>query len=311
MSKKKGRSALPPIPEPLPIPVIDNHTHVGTDRPGQVQNLDDDGNPRHPLLIEGQLRAMRQAGVSRAITVGCEVPDLRDVIDLARAHPEFSAAIAIHPNEAPMHAGVVEIAPDGLEPQVEDHHRQYDLDEAIGLVADLACEPEIVAIGETGLDYFRTGDAGRSAQQESFRAHIRLAKELGLPLQIHDREAHEDTVRILLEDGAPERTVFHCFSGDRHLAEILAQNGWYASFAGTVTFPRNEGLREALRALPAELILVETDAPYLTAHPHRGRPNAPYLVTLTVRAMAEIRGVPLDTVCEELVEATEMAYFRR
>lgn len=310
MSAKKGRSTLPPIPEPLPVPVIDNHTHVGTDKPGQVQKVDDEGNPRHPLLIEGQVAAMARAGVSRAITVGCEIPDLQDVIDLARAHPEFSAAIAIHPNEAPMHAGVREMGPDGLEPRVEEHHRAFGLDEAIGMVADLAREPEIVAIGETGLDYFRTGAEGKRSQQESFRAHIQLAKELGLPLQIHDREAHEDTVRILLEDGAPDRTVFHCFSGDRHLAEILTANGWYASFAGTVTFPKNEDLREALRVLPAELVLVETDAPYLTAHPHRGRPNAPYLVTLTVRAMAEILNVPIVTLCQQLVDTTEVVYFR-
>ena len=304
---KKGRSLFPPIPEPLPIPIIDNHTHVGQDREGQVQGVDEDGNLRYPLLVEGQIAAMIKAGVSHAITVGCEIPDLVDVIELARAHSEFSAAIAIHPNEAAMHAGVCEIAPDGLEPNVADHHREYDLADAINRVAELA--RDVVAIGETGLDYFRTGEEGKGAQQESFRAHIRLAKELGLPLQIHDRDAHEDTVRILLEEGAPERTVFHCFSGDRHLAEILAVHGWYASFSGTVTFPKNIELREALEILPSELILVETDAPYLTAHPYRGRPNAPYLATLTARAISEIRNVPLVTVCEQIVETTNRVYF--
>lgn len=306
---RKDRSLFPPIPEPLPLPVIDNHTHVGTDRPAQVQNRSEDGEPRYPLLIEGQLEGMKQSGISHAITVGCEVPDLQDVIDLADQHPEFSAAIAIHPNEAAMHAGVREIGPDGLEHVAKDYHENYDLDAAINLVEELATAHGIVAIGETGLDYFRTGEEGRAAQAESFRAHIALAKRLGLPMQIHDREAHEDTVRILLEEGAPDRTVFHCFSGDRALAEILAEHGWYASFAGTVTFPKNEDLRKAAQVLPAELILVETDAPYLTPHPYRGRPNAPYLINLTVRYLAKIRSVALDTLCTTLVNTTNSVYF--
>src|SRR5690606_27867542 len=128
-------------------------------------------------------------------------------------------------------------------------------------------------------------DRGREAQRQAFRAHVALAKELGLPLQIHDRDAHEDVVAVLLADGAPERTVFHCFSGDAGLAEVCAEHGWFASFAGPVTFKANDALRAALRTLPLELVLVETDAPYLTAHPHRGRPNAPYLLPLTVRFM--------------------------
>lgn len=306
---KKDRSVFPPVPRALPVPVIDNHTHVGTDRPGQEQKVTEGGENKYPLLIDGQVAGMRQAGIVHAITVGCEVPDLQDVIDLAGEREEFSAAIAIHPNEAAMHAGVREIAPDGLDPNEREHHRLYDLDGAINLVAELASRNPVVAIGETGLDYFRTGDEGKDAQQASFRAHIALAKELNLPLQIHDRDAHEDTVRILLEEGAPERTVFHCFSGDRELARVLSRNGWYASFAGTVTFPKNEELREGLDEMPKELILVETDAPYLTPHPHRGRPNAPYLANLTVRYMAEIKGVALDTFCERLLTNTNTVYF--
>ncbi|WP_054951836.1 TatD family hydrolase [Flaviflexus massiliensis] len=306
---KKDRSVFPPLPDPLPVSVIDNHTHVGTDREGQEQKVNDQGKKKYPLLIEGQREAMAHSGIKHAITVGCEVPDLKDVIELASTVKEFSAAIAIHPNEAALHAGVREIAPDGLEPNVLDHHRDYDLDAAVALVAELATSEHVVAIGETGLDYFRTGDEGKGAQQESFRAHIALAKELSLPLQIHDRDAHEDTVRILLEEGAPERTVFHCFSGDRELAGILNENGWYASFAGTVTFPKNEYLREALMEMREELILVETDAPYLTPHPHRGKPNAPYLANLTVRAMATNKGVALDTFCERLLSNANGVYF--
>jgi len=162
---RKTRSLFPPVPEALPVPIIDNHTHVGTDRAGQTQARDEDGTPRYPLLIDGQLAAMKQSGISRAITVGCEIPDLEDVIDLARSHPEFSAAIAIHPNETALHAGVREVAPDGLDPAVADHHTAFDLDDAIARVAELASAPEVVAIGETGLDYFRTQENGRAAQQ--------------------------------------------------------------------------------------------------------------------------------------------------
>lgn len=306
MSKKKDRSLFPPLPEPLPVPVIDNHTHVGPDRAGQVQAMEGE-QWKYPLLIDGQLAAMEAVGVSAAITVGCEVPDLDEVIALANAHERFYAAIAIHPNEAALHAGVLEVGPDGLEPHTSAHHR-LSLEDAVAEVAARASEERVVAIGETGLDYFRTAEEGRAAQQESFRAHIALAKELSLPLQIHDREAHADTVRILREEGAPERTVFHCFSGDAELAKVLADHGWYASFAGTVTFPRNEDLRAAARLLPEELIMVETDAPYLTAHPMRGRPNAPYLVAHTVRHLAQMREVELAQWCERLTATTREVY---
>ncbi|MDO5723730.1 MAG: TatD family hydrolase [Flaviflexus sp.] len=306
MSKKKDRSLFPPLPESLPASVIDNHTHVGPDRPGQEQNVVD-GQWKYPLLIDGQVAAMKQVGVSAAITVGCEIPDLDEAISLAQSDESFYAAIAIHPNEAPLHAGILEVGPDGLEPRTSPHH-SLSLDEAVAEVAKRATADRVVAIGETGLDYFRTAEEGRLAQQECFRAHIALAKELDLPLQIHDREAHADTVRILEEEGAPERTVFHCFSGDAELAGVLADNGWYASFAGTVTFPRNEDLRAAARVLPEQLIMVETDAPYLTAHPMRGRPNAPYLVAHTVRHLAEVREVDLGSWCERLTETTREVY---
>lgn len=306
MSKKKDRSLFPPLPEALPAPVIDNHTHVGADRPGQVQRIEDE-RWRYPLLLAGQREAMDAVGICAAITVGCEIPDLDQVIEQAAGDHRFYAAIAIHPNEAALHAGVREIGPDGLEPHTSPHH-ELSLADAVAEVAERAGRPEVVAIGETGLDYFRTADEGRAAQQESFRAHISLAKELGLPLQIHDRDAHADTVRILLEEGAPERTVFHCFSGDSELAGILAEHGWYASFSGTVTFPRNEELREAARVLPEELIMVETDAPYLTPHPFRGRPNAPYLVAHTVRHLAKVRGAELDTWCDRLTRTTREVY---
>jgi len=169
-------------------------------------------------------------------------------------------------------------------------------------------QERIRAIGETGLDYYRTGPEGHAAQEQAFRDHIALAKELGLAMQIHDRDAHGDILRVLAHDGAPERTVFHCFSGDREMAEILAANGWYLSVAGTVTFAGAGELREAVASMPLTKLLVETDAPYLTPHPFRGRPNAPYMAATTVRAIAALHDVSLDVACSTLAETTVRVY---
>ena len=166
-------------------------------------------------------------------------------------------------------------------------------------------------VGETGLDYFRTAAAdpvALRAQHESFRAHIEMAKRLDLALQIHDRDAHADVLRILEEEGAPERTVFHCFSGDAAMARHCVDHGYYLSFAGTLTFKNAGGLRDALLVAPPELTLVETDAPYLTPAPYRGRPNAGYLVPLTVRKMAAVRDISVERVCTALNLATEAVY---
>jgi TatD DNase family protein len=225
-----------------------------------------------------------------------------------RRHPELLGAVAIHPNEAALHAGVREVAPDGLDPDPQPRH-DIALEEAIAQVAAVArANPRIRAIGETGLDFFRAGTRGRAVQREAFRAHVALAKELGLALQIHDREAHDEIVEILLRDGPPDRTVFHCFSGGADLARTAVAHGWYCSFAGPVSFPANEDLRAALREVPASLLLVETDAPYLTVHPHRGRPNAPYLLPGTVRSVAESTGRDLVGVCEGLARTAEAVY---
>jgi len=164
------------------------------------------------------------------------------------------------------------------------------LEQALARIDELAALPDVVGVGETGLDYYRTGPEGVAAQQESFRRHIDIAKRHGKALMIHDRDAHEDVLRILAEEGAPERVVFHCYSGDAAMAKVCAERGYVMSFAGPVTFKANEHLREALRLAPLELVLVETDAPFLTPVPYRGRPNAPYLIPLTVRSMAEYHG---------------------
>jgi TatD DNase family protein len=205
-------------------------------------------------------------------------------------------------------AGVDEVGPDGLEPEPEDRHA-VSLDDAIAEIADLARTHErIRAIGETGMDLFRTGPRGEEAQRESFRAHIALAKELGLALQIHDRDAHSQVIEVLLADGAPERTVFHCFSGDVEMARVCADHGWYLSFAGPVTFRPNDELRGALAETPRDRILLETDAPYLTPHPFRGRPNAPFAAAHTARFMAEFLGTDLEKLCSEISANSEAVY---
>ncbi len=310
MGNKKKRHVYPDVPEVLPFPIVDNHTHlpVHGDRDYDF-GVDSEKGAGEPLSIAGHLERMERAGVSHAITCGCEVPTLLPTIALAQAFPgRLSAAIGIHPNDAPLHCGITEESPDGMTHGVDPWHREYSLNDAVALVADLARQPGVVAIGETGLDYFRTAQAGKRAQEESFRMHIELAKELDLPLQIHDREAHADCIAILRECGAPERTVFHCFSGDREMAEICASAGWYGSFGGTMTYPANGELREAFLAFPDELILIETDAPYLTPVPWRGHPNAPFAAAYTARHQADLRDVALREWCERLDANTRAVY---
>ncbi|GAA4433640.1 TatD family hydrolase [Georgenia halophila] len=309
MSRKKHRG-WPADPQPLPAAVVDNHTHLpALDQNGRAVDVDDVAIPpgEEPMTTAEQVARAARAGVARLLTVGCDVPSLRGSVELAHEHPQIAAAIGIHPNEAPLHAGVREIGPDGLDPAVRAHHG-LSLDDAIARVADLVRDERVVAVGESGLDFFRTGEEGRSHQIRAFREHIALAKELEKPLQIHDREAHDAVVEVLLADGAPERTVFHCFSGDVELARTCAEHGWYASIAGPVTFKTNDAGRAALRELPPELVLVETDAPYLTPAPFRGHPNASYLMPLTVRTIAEQLELDLADTCARLTANTDTVY---
>lgn len=304
MARQRERG-FPADPEPLPVPVADNHTHLESIAgvlPGDVPA---------PTVAEHVARAAA-AGVDRIVQVGCDLPSARWTDALLRSgeHPALVGAIAIHPNEAVLHADAHDVGPDGQVYEREEHHR-VPLDDAIAEIGDLArANPRVRAIGETGMDLFRTGPRGAVVQREGFRAHIALAKELGLALQIHDRDAHAQVIDVLKADGAPERTVFHCFSGDAEMARVCAENGWYLSFAGPVTYKSNDHLRAALRAVPLELVLVETDAPYLTPHPFRGRPNAPYAVAHTVRAMAEVLERPLAEVCETVSATTQSVYGR-
>ena len=300
MSPRKPRP-WPDAPAPLAAPVVDNHTHLPT-HVGEI--------PRREgvaLSLDEQLERAREVGVTRMISSACELPDFDPMIELARAHEGVRVAIAIHPNDAALHAGCAEPSPDGLTPKVRDYH--VPLDEALAAVEARLSDLMVVAVGESGLDYFRTADPGREAQKESFRAHIAMAQRSGLPLQIHDRDAHEDTLAILDEHAdADQRIVFHCYSGDAEMAQHLAQRGWYASFAGPITYPANSDLRAALAVLPRELVLVETDAPYLTPVPWRGCPNASYVMAHTVRFIADQWGVSEAAACDQLRVNTEAVY---
>ncbi|MCI2238434.1 TatD family hydrolase [Paenibacillus sp. TRM 82003] len=274
MSPREG--SRPPAPEPLPVPVVDNHTHLDLES--------------SPAEVAALLAAAAAAGVPRSVQIGCDLPAARWTVEAVDRHPQLLGGVAIHPNEVP---GLVE---------------RGELDAALAEVRELARHPRVRVVGETGLDFFRTPPEQWHLQEESFRAHIALAKELGLALQIHDRDAHDAVLRVLAEEGAPERTVFHCFSGDAAMARACADAGYYLSFAGTVTFKNAEPLREALRAVPRDRVMVETDAPYLTPVPHRGRPNAGYLVPLTVRSMARTLGADLEELCGQLAATTEAVY---
>jgi TatD DNase family protein len=300
VSRRTRDRGWPADPEPLPVAVVDNHTHLDTDA-----ELPDG---ESPPSVEGQIARAAAVGVPRMVQIGCDLAAARWTDRVVREHPALLGGVAIHPNEATLFGGAQDVGPDGLAPRPRPEHAR-GLDAAVAEIADLARgNDRIRVIGETGLDHFRSGPDGRAIQVDSFRAHIALAKELGLALQIHDRDAHAEVLEVLARDGAPDRTVFHCFSGDREMARYCAAQGWYLSFAGTVTFGAASGLREALAQVPLSQVMVETDAPYLTPHPYRGRPNAPYLVPLTMRTIAEVQGVELAEACRAVASTSEAVY---
>jgi TatD DNase family protein len=271
----------PPAPEPLPHPVVDNHCHLDIA----------DGPEGSWLPTEQAVAEAAAVGVTRIVQIGCDLPGARWAVEAATTFDALVAGVALHPNEAPR------LAEAGR------------LDAALEEIEALAASGDRVrAVGETGLDYFRTGEEGRAAQQHSFRRHIDLAKRLDRTLVIHDRDAHADVLRILDEEGVPDRFVMHCFSGDAAFARSCLDRGGWLSFAGTVTFKNAEPLREALRVAPRDRVLVETDAPYLTPTPYRGRPNASYLVPLTLRSMAETRGEDLGALCAAVDANTDAAF---
>ncbi|RAM36599.1 TatD family hydrolase [Arthrobacter globiformis] len=277
-SDGSGKRGFPPAPEPLPVPVMDNHTHL--DFPTDDVRVD----------IAAALDAAEEVGVCGAVQVGCDLESSRFTVRAVDLDPRLLGAVALHPNDAPGYAV------------------RGELEDALAEIEELAGHPRVRAIGETGLDFFRTEGEGLAHQRYSFRRHIDIAKRLDRTLQIHDREAHQDVVQVLREEGTPERVVFHCFSGDGELARICNDEGWFMSFAGTLTFKNATNLREALAVADPELVLVETDSPFLTPHPHRGRPNASYMVPYTVRAMAELTETDLAELCGQVSANTVRAY---
>lgn len=275
-----GRRDLtyPELPEPLAVPVYDNHCHL------EIMDGED------PLSLDEQLARAASAGIAGVVQASGDVESSRWAVWAAEQHPQVLAAVAIHPNEAPTYEAAGE------------------LDAAIAVMDELAAHPRVRAIGETGLDFFRTDAEGQPAQYRSFEAHIGLAKKHGIAMQIHDRDAHDEVLRVLESVGAPDKTVFHCFSGDAAMARVAAERGYYLSFAGNITFKNAQNLRDALAVTPLERILVETDAPFLTPAPHRGRPNAPYLVPITLRFMAAELGVPIDEFAAQVAANTIEVY---
>ncbi len=271
----------PPAPEPLPHPVVDNHCHL------------DIADAADPADWPGTAEAIAEAaavGVPRIVQVGCDLPGARWAVEAAARYDALVAAVALHPNEAPRLAAAGE------------------LEGALAEIERLAGHDQVRAVGETGLDFFRTPEEGRADQVASFRWHIDLAKRLDKTLVIHDRDAHDAVLAVVDEEGAPDRWVMHCFSGDERLARACLDRGAHLSFAGTVTFRNAQPLRDALMVVPADRLLVETDAPYLTPMPYRGRPNASYLVPLTMRAMAEVRGADLGELCAAVESNTDVAF---
>jgi TatD DNase family protein len=231
--------------------------------------------------------------VTRVVQIGCDVGYARASVEMARTRPAVVVGVSVHPNDAA---------------RLEEHDGAAALDAALAEISVLARDDVVRAIGETGLDYFRTGEGLRPVQQRAFRWHIELAKELGKTLVIHDRDAHDDVLAVLDQQGAPERVVFHCFSGDAVMAEHCAARGWYMSFAGPITYKANASLRAALAVVPPDLLLVETDAPYLTPVPHRGKPNASYLMPHTVRFMAAERDMDVAALCALLYDNALRAF---
>jgi TatD DNase family protein len=274
---ERGRER-PPAPEPLPHPVVDNHCHLDI---ADGEWLD----------TESAVARAAAVGVPRIVQIGCDLPGAQWAVDAAREHEAIVAGVALHPNEAPG------LAAEGR------------LDEGLAEIERLArAHDKVRAIGETGLDHFRTGADQWGVQVESFVRHLDLAKRLDKTLVIHDRDAHDEVLEVIDAEGPPERWVMHCFSGNPRFARACLDRGAYLSFAGTVTFKNAQPVRDALAVAPQDRVLVETDAPYLTPSPYRGRPNASYLVPVTMRAMAEVRREDLGDLCAAVEANTERAF---
>jgi TatD DNase family protein len=266
------RGERPPIPEALPFPIVDCHTHL--DACGAKDAAD----------VAAMVDRAASAGVGRVVTVADDLASAQWAAAAASWDPRVFAAVAVHPTRTAAFT---------------------DADRAV--LEELVRQPRVVAVGETGLDYYWDYSPPQ-AQQDAFRWHIDLAKRAGKPLMIHDRDAHEDIYRILEEEGAPETVIFHCFSGDADFARRCVDKGYVFSFAGTVTFRNAHSLRDALAVIPSYQLLVETDAPFLTPHPFRGRPNEPYCAAYTLRALAQFTGVAVETLGAQVAANAERVF---
>jgi TatD DNase family protein len=281
--RNEGRTrdtSYPPAPEPLAVAVADSHCHLDI-RDGETW-----------MDVTEALSSAAAVGIDRVVQIGCDLASARWSVEAATSHPSVLAAVALHPNEAPRLAA----------------ESADQLDAALAEIAELAMHERVRAVGETGLDYFRTDESGRQSQHYSFKQHIAIAKQVNKPLVIHDRDAHDDVLAIVDEAGAPHTVVMHCFSGDAYFARECIDRGFMLSFAGTVTFKNADILREALAVTPLANILVETDAPFLTPAPFRGRPNASYLIPHTVRVMAQTLDCSEEELCAAISANSERVF---
>jgi TatD DNase family protein len=276
-SRAGGHKRKEPRVEPLPAPAFDAHCHLDAmaHRGGVAPTAE---------FVAGVMARARGVNVTRVITVADTMSSARWCVRAASEHSDVYAAVGVHPTEI---AGLTDADYAELE--------------------RLARHPRVLAVGETGLDYYwdRTEPA---EQQAHFRRHIDLAKRVGKPLMIHDRDAHEDVLRILVEEGAPDRVVFHAFSGDAKMARACVAAGYVLSFAGVVTFTNAPTVREAAASVNADQILVETDAPFLAPHPFRGRPNSPYLLAQTLLTMAAIQHLEVAELCVSLAQTASALF---
>jgi TatD DNase family protein len=270
--------ARAPLPEPLPVPTVDAHAHmeIVTDAAFDSQEVED-------VIAEA-----KSVNVDRIVQVGYSAEQSQWCVAAAEKwNTSVLAAVALHPNEAP-------VVP--------------DLEADLKIIEALAQHPRVRAIGETGLDYFRTPPELRKRQQDSFKWHIELAKKTNKALVIHDRDSHDDVLSVLLEVGAPKNTVFHCFSGDVAMAKLCIERGYILSFAGTLTFKNAPELRDAVKLVPADQLLVETDSPFLAPSPHRGAGNTPAQIATIVRAMAVERNQDLAELATVLSDNAERIF---
>jgi TatD DNase family protein len=267
----------PALPEPLPHPVVDTHCHL------------DVADGKTDLSPSEAITEAARVGVTRIVQVGCDVEGSRWAVEAAKRWSNVIASVAIHPNDAA---------------RLGD-----DLDQALAEIEKLAVEIGVRAVGETGLDYFRTRDlAGQAIQKRAFAFHIELAKRCDRTLVIHDRDAHAGILEVLDAEGVPDRIVMHCFSGDADFARACLDRGAYLSFGGTLTFKKSDDLRAALAITPPDRVLTETDAPYLTPEPYRGRPNASYLIPYTAAVIADVLDRDLAEVCRHLNDNATAAF---